>query len=315
MKRVKRFVLCAWIIFGSCLVAGAADETPKAPAAGSAKPAKSSPEDDVRAAVALYTSAFNLHDAEALAARWSKQGIHVDQESGEKTSGREAIEKEFAKVFAEKEDLTLGVRVDSIRFIRPDVAQISGQAVTVAGGEEPNDSTFTAVLVKEGNDWLLDSVNETVLPAPPQPYDYLQQLEGLVGHWVDDSESVRVDTTIRWGANKSFLVRSYTVDRGDGVEQQGTQVIGWDPKNQRIRCWMFDSDGSFGEGTWSQTDDGWAVKLSRTLADGRSAGGTQVITKIDDDTLSVQTIGMEVDGEVIPSTEPVRVVRAAEAAE
>ena len=40
-----------------------------------------------------------------------------------------------------------------------------------------------------------------------------------------------------------------------------------------------------------------------------------MITKVDDDTLTVQTIGMEVDGEVQPSTEPVRVIRDTEAAE
>jgi uncharacterized protein (TIGR02246 family) len=270
----------------------------------------------VRAAVELYAAAFNLHDAEALAARWSEEGVHIDQETGERTSGRDAIEKDFAKLFTEKEELTLGVRVDTIRFILPEVAQITGQAVTVSGDEEPSDSTFTAILVKTGEDWLLDSVSETVLPTPPKPSDYLQELSFLVGHWVDEPEDVRVDTTVRWSANNSFLVRSYTVDRGDGVEHEGTQVIGWDPKNERIRCWMFDSDGSFGDGTWSPTGDGWSVKLNRTLADGRSAGGTQVITKVDDDTLTVQTIGMEVDGEVMPSTDPVRVVRAdAEAAE
>jgi uncharacterized protein (TIGR02246 family) len=314
MKVASRLFVCSLIVVGWGAVASAQE---KVEASSKSQPAAkdATPEDGVREAVALYASAFNLHDAEALAARWAEDGVHIDQETGERTKGRDAIQKDFAKLFADKEELTLGVRVDTVRFIRPEVAEITGQAVTVVDGEEPSDSTFTAILVKSGDDWLLDSVNETTLPTPEKPADHLQELAFLVGHLVDDSQDVRVDTTVRWGANDSFLVRTYTVDRGDGVEQQGTQVIGWDPKNQRIRCWMFDSDGSFGEGTWSQTDDGWAVKLSRTLADGRSAGGTQVITKIDDDTLSVQTIGMEVDGEVQPSTDPIRVVRATEDAE
>jgi uncharacterized protein (TIGR02246 family) len=324
MKVASRFLVWSWVVVGWSTLAAADEKVEAATKAQSAeksvaaKPADAakdnSPEEGVREAVALYASAFNLHDAEALAARWSEQGVHVDQDTGERTSGRDAIQKDFAKLFADNAELTLGVRVDTIRFIRPDVAQITGQAVTVSGDEEPNDSTFTAIVVKSGEDWLLDSVNETVIPAPPKPSDYLQELEFFVGHWVDESDEVRVDTTVRWGANRSFLVRSYTLDRGDGVEHQGTQVIGWDPKNERIRCWMFDSDGSFGEGSWSQTEDGWSVKLSRTLADGRSAGGTQVITKIDNDTLSVQTIGMEVDGEASPSTDPVRVVRVVDEA-
>ena len=44
---------------------------------------------------------------------------------------------------------------------------------------------------------------------------------------------------------------------------EGTQVIGWDPAAGTIRSWMFDSDGGFGEGTWSKKDNSWIVKFSQ----------------------------------------------------
>jgi uncharacterized protein (TIGR02246 family) len=289
----------------------AAQEAPKVDPPKPVAEAKPNPEEAViQKAVEQYIAAYNKGDAAALAKCWCETAEHINAATGERSTGRDAIEKNFAKMFAANGETELAVTVESIRFIRPDVAQINGQAVTITEGEEPSDSTFTAVLVKDKEQgWLLDSVNETVIPAQPKPADFLAELEFLIGHWVDDSEDVRVDTTVRWSPNRAFIVRSYTLEREDGVEHQGTQVIGWDPKNERIRCWMFDSDGSFGEGTWSKTDDGWMVKLARTLSDGRGASGTQVITKVDEDTLSVQTIGQEIDGEPSPATDPVRVVR------
>jgi uncharacterized protein (TIGR02246 family) len=211
-----------------------------------AKDAESSPqsvaEAAVRAVLSDYVTAFNRGDVEALGAKWTEQGVFVNESSGERTVGRDAIEQNLAALLIQEEsDLTLGGRVDVVRFIRPDVAQISGHAVTVRPGEEPSDSTFTAILVRNGRKWLFDSIHETHVPPAAKPYDQLQALEFLVGRWVDDTEGARVESTIRWGANQSFLVRTTAVHRDDDHIQQGTQVIGWDPRQERIRCWMFDS--------------------------------------------------------------------------
>jgi hypothetical protein len=48
------------------------------------------------------------------------------------------------------------------------------------------------------------------------------------------------------------------------------------------------------------------------MADGRLASGTQVITQIDSDTITVQTIAKEVDGVPEPTAEPVTMKRVAE---
>ena len=62
---------------------------------------------------------------------------------------------------------------------------------------------------------------------------------------------------------------------------EGTQVIGWDPAAGTIRSWMFDSDGGFGEGTWSKKDNSWIVKFNQVLPDGRKASATNIYTLID----------------------------------
>ena len=195
----------------------------------------------------------------------------------------------------------------------PDVAVVEGAAAVSMPDEEDAESTFSAVFVKQDGKWLLDSVQETNLPPPPKPYDHLKELEWLVGSWEDESDEVSVKTVCRWTPNRSFLIRTYTVSDADGVSHQGAQIIGWDPEKECIRCWVFGSEGGFGEGTITHDGNRWLVKLHGLLADGRKAAATQVLTKIDDNTLTVQMVGREVDGELLPSTEPVKVVRTPDA--
>lgn len=49
-----------------------------------------------------------------------------------------------------------------------------------------------------------------------------------------------------------FCSCSFKVSVPSMDDLEGTQVIGWDPAAGTIRSWMFDSDGGFGEGTWSK---------------------------------------------------------------
>jgi uncharacterized protein (TIGR02246 family) len=266
----------------------------------------------IRKTLRGYVDAFNKNDAKATAAYWAPKGVYVDRETGERTEGREAIQGDFTKLFAEDRGVRLSANAASVRFVTPDVAMVEGSATVFRPGEEPNESSFSLVLIKQGAAWLIDSVHETVTPSPPTPADALKDLEIFVGRWRDKTDGARVDTTVRWSANKSFLIRSFTVELEDEEERQGTQVIGWDPREKRIRSWTFDSDGSFGEEAWSKVDNDWVVKMTRTLADGGTSSGTQIISIKDDDTLSVRMLSSEIDGEPGPSGEAVTVVRVEE---
>ena len=274
-------------------------------------PAASS-EDSIAAVMERYVAAFNHRDVEALASQWRPQGEFVNHATGTRTLGREAIADNFRRLFSAHDNLSLGGRIESVRFIRPEVAQVTGVAITAGTGGEPLESTFTAIVVHDGHQWLFDSIHETPVTTEASAVDQLESLEFLVGQWIDDSDQAQVTTTYRWSANRSFMIRSFTVEQGDGDVSQGTQVIGWDPRRNLIRCWTFNSDGSFGEGTWTPTENGWNVKMTQTLADGRLAGATQAITRIDDNTLSVHLVGQEVAGETLPSSNPVRVIRVRE---
>jgi uncharacterized protein (TIGR02246 family) len=299
----------------------AADRTAPVTAREERAPARSDREETSPERAAIdktiesYADAFNKKDAKALAAHWAEKGVYVNKQTGEKTEGREAIERDFDEILNDRAALRMAIALNDVRLIRPDVAIADGQAAVSSSDDEPTSTSFSAVLVKQDDKWLLDSVRETTTPTPPSPRAALAELEWLVGSWVDDSDEASVTTSVNWSPNEAFLIRSFRVLLADEDEpRHGTQVIGWDPRHKQIRSWTFDSDGSFGEGTWSKNGDDWLVRMGHTQWDGQVTSGTQVITRVDKNTVTVQSIGSEVDGEPVPASEPVTVRRIGEQA-
>lgn len=90
---------------------------------------------------------------------------------------------------------------------------------------------------------------------------------------------------------------------------EGTQVVGWDPIESRIRSWTFDSEGGFGEGHWIQDGNRWLVKTSYVLASGERASALNVFTYVDQNTFRWQSIDREIAGELQPNIPEVTVVR------
>lgn len=295
--------------------APAATPAPQATPAPAAQPAAPATDTDaVQLALAAYVDAFNRHDVETLAALWTPTGSYVNKETGERTSGREALAADFTKVFTATPEIFLSGGADEVRVIGGDTAIVDGVTTVVRPDAEPSISAYTAIFVKQEGKWLLDTVHESDLPTPETPRQALKPLEWMVGAWQDESDTANVSSIMRWSPSQAFLIRSYDVIRDDEEPFQGSQIIGWDPAVKQIRSWTFNSDGSFGEGTWSQNGAEWIVRKTETMADGKLASGTQVITQIDADTITVQTIAKEIDGAPEPTSDPVTMKRVAETA-
>lgn len=279
------------------------------PAVPDAAPAVADDATAVQQAMAAYVEAFNRHDAEALLDFWTPNGTYVNKETGERSSGREALAKDFAKVFDATPEIFLSGGADEIRVIGGDTAIVDGITTVVVPNVEPSISAYTAIFVKQEGKWLLDTVHEADLPVPETPRQALKPLEWMVGAWQDESDSATVSSIMRWSPSQAFLIRSYDVVREGEEPFQGTQIIGWDPVSKQIRSWTFNSDGSFGEGSWSQNGAEWIVRKTETQADGRLASGTQVITQLDPETVTVQTIAKEINGAPEPTSDPVTMKR------
>ena len=248
------------------------------PAAVAASPAVS----EIRGMMRDYLRAFNRHDPLALAAHWTGAGESVDLDSGEVTTGREAVRAVFSALFDQDEQATIDIDVHSVRPVRDDVAVVDGVTLIAFTDGTPAASRFSAVVVKEDGRWMLESVRETAQPAAAvvaaeKPLD---ALEWLVGAWEDIGEGVLASTQCFWSAGRGFLIRSHAVrgdaaasDRplagdtripgllpaGDQRPRELTEIIGWDPDRRVIRSWIFSSSGRFAEGTWTRDGDTWTV--------------------------------------------------------
>ncbi len=145
--------------------------------------------------------------------------------------------------------------------------------------------------------------------APPTHHEQLKELAWLIGRWVDQEEETSIETDCQWTRNKNFITRSFSVSIADQIELEGTQVIGWDPAEEVIRSWLFDSDGGFGVGIWTRDGDRWTIRMLQVLPDGERASSVNVLTRVDDDTFQWESVNREVAGEILPNIDPVTVVR------
>jgi uncharacterized protein (TIGR02246 family) len=262
----------------------------------------------IRAAIESYVKAYNRGDAKAVAAYWGESAEWISP-SGERVRGREAIEKKMRELFAENKGVRIEVLNPSVRIVSSDVATEEGTVRVIRPGEAPDDSTYLAVHLKKDGQWKLDSVHETSVSETPAASPQLQDLAWLVGEWGDQSPDAAVSANVTWTKNKTFLSYGFKASAPGMDDLEGTQIIGWDPAAGTIRSWMFDSDGGFGEGTWSKKGDSWIVKFSQVLPDGRKASATNIYTPIDANTFTWKSIGRKVGKDFLPNVEEVKIVR------
>jgi uncharacterized protein (TIGR02246 family) len=255
-----------------------------------------------------YIKAFNAGDARALALLWAEDGEFVD-EQGRSFRGRAAIEKEFASFFARDKGLTLEIDPGSLRFISPTVAlenctgrvtRASDGAATLAG--------CTILHTKRDGNWLLASVRETPF-LPGSNYERLRDLEWLVGQWRATGGGHTLDLSCEWAEKRNFLLRRYSVKDDDGITHTGLQIIGWDPVIGGIRSWLFDSGGGFGSERWARDGKRWLVEATGTTRDGRLTQATNVLTRLDHDSFTWQSLRRSLNGTRLPDTPLIKVTR------
>jgi uncharacterized protein (TIGR02246 family) len=263
----------------------------------------------IRKAVEAYVTSFNQGDAKALAAQWSPEAVYTNPVSGEQVVGREAIEQQFTAIFAEAKGAVLEATTQAIQFVSPNVAIEQGTAKVTRPEQPAEESEYTAVYVKRDGQWLLDRVTEEDVPVITSHYEQLKELEWMIGTWVDQDEESQIVTTCQWTKNQNFITRFFTVSVRDRLEMSGLQIIGWDPAAKQIRSWVFDSDGGFGEGIWAKKDSRWFVQSTGTLPDGNKSSAVNIITYLDQDTFTWQSVNREAGGEILPNVDEVVVMR------
>ena len=90
----------------------------------------------------------------------------------------------------------------------------------------------------------------------------------------------------------------------------GMQLIGRNPRTGNLRSWVFESEGGFGEAEWSWDGKRWVQEATGVQADGDEVTATNILTPIDKNSFTWQSIDRTENGEDVPSIPPVKVTRA-----
>jgi len=268
-------------------------------------------EDAIRQVDDRFIKAWEAGNAKVAAAQFTEHAEYVD-ESGVAFEGREAIENCLSEFFGKNPACKLEMTIDSVRFISPGVAIVDGRSsVTVQEALAPVQCHFTSVYVKTDGEWLTASIRDRAPRNLREHSVQLQQLDWLKGDWIDEGDDSIVTFSCEAIDNGNFLIRSFSIVLAGQEAMTGTQRIGWDPLTGKLRTWIFDSEGAYGEGLWHRDDENnrWILKSAGVMADGQAASSTSIYTYVNEHTMTWQSIDHEIAGILQPDSEIFTIVR------
>ncbi len=258
---------------------------------------------DIKKAGQAFLKAYMEGDAKALAASWTENGEYFSDD-GTLIRGRAEIEKSYAELFAKKNGKTEAeIEIGSIRFPSKDTAIEEGYFKARVGKGAPISTKFTILHVREGGKWLMAVVREW-----PSEGTTIRDLDWLIGTWEAKSDESEVLTTYEWWGDKSYIRVNITIKK-KGETREGFQMIGKDRATGKIRSWTFDRDGGFGESTWARDGKKWMQESAGVLDDGSVMTATNILTPIDSNTFTFQSVERSIGGEDVDDIPPVRVTR------
>jgi uncharacterized protein (TIGR02246 family) len=257
------------------------------------------------------TTAYNQADAKGLAAVFTDDAILFDQD-GKEVRGRDAIGRQYGEAFDLGPTCKIVEEVEAVHFLSPEVASVIGHFhLDDEKGTALFSGRYNLIAVRKQNQWKLAELRDlaTASGDAADKRGPLRELEWLVGDWVDEGEDGKGASTVRWEEGKKFLVRKYSLQADGEPDSSETQWIGWDPQAKQIRSWVFDSTGDFGQGQWTRSGDAWIIKASGVTADGLTTSSTQIIERINKDSLKLRANERIVGTELLPDIEETVMVR------
>jgi uncharacterized protein (TIGR02246 family) len=272
-----------------------------------AKEKHAADEKAIRANIEAFVKAYNAGDAKAIAALFTPDG-QIEDKDGDQMEGREAIAKAFTDIFKETPKKRIKVFVDSIRFIGNDLAvEVGTTEETPAPNEPPEYDRYTVLHVKHDGKWQMAFARDEEGPVATA-HEQLLPLAWLVGEWIDDGGSAVVNSTCRWSEDGNFLLQEFKLKADGRAAMNVSQRIGWDPLGKRIRSWVFDSEGGFGESVWTADGNSWIIKATAVRPDATTGSATNVLVPSGNDAYVWRSTDRIVGDEVQKPVE-VKVIR------
>ncbi len=318
-----RFIVGAIVLLGAALAAlvrqgfvvaaqpagaaSGASAVQTKPGATAAKIGNEADEKAIRATADDFVKAFNAADFKAVGALWATDAEYTD-ESGQSYQGRAAIEKEYATAFKEHPGATVTVTIESIRLLGPDIAVEKGIAKVKSPGADVVGARYTVVHARRDGKWIM-VVGRDAPYVPGSNEDYLKDLEWLIGDWMPEAKDRPLKLHFEWMAQRNFIKNTYTASKDGKSMLTGGQIIGWNPKLGRIVSWHFDAEGGFGDDVWTKDGSKWVIEAKGVFRNGSESTAVNVLTVVDANSFTWQSLKRTLDGVALPNTPPVKMVR------
>jgi uncharacterized protein (TIGR02246 family) len=245
----------------------------EAAATASASPAAND-EQAVRQVTQNFVKAFNAGSAEKVAALfWG--GAELTDDAGNVHKGVAAIKDTFTRFFQKFAGASSSMTATSVWMVGPTLAIDEGKRVVSLGENRPSAATrYTLVMIKEHGQWKIASARELEDDESLSPHERLKPLAWLVGDWVNEGSDAVVQMSCKWSDDRNYLLIDFNGKVQGKPALKSNQRIGWDPLTEKVKSWVFDSDGGYGEAIWSQIQDRWVIKSTAVLPDGQTGSAT-----------------------------------------
>jgi uncharacterized protein (TIGR02246 family) len=288
MNRIVKMILPVAVLTMALGVALVAQES---------KPKSDRPD---QAILDAYAKSINDRDHATIAATWADDAEHI-ADDGTVTTGREAIAAMFKKTLADHPKLTVSLTPASTKQLGNEVLVIDGVA-QITNGENSESSRFESIWVKSGGRWQISRVREFASIADNEASNYvkLKGLEWLIGEWTATSGKHSLSVTAKWGKNRNFLIVDQSVKVGAEEVITVYKVIGWDPVNDSLRSWVFDSEGGFGGALISRADNTWTEASEAVSRDGNESAAAHTTTFINANSFVWTSTERRLDGHPQP---------------
>ncbi len=278
MSRITIPVLAALIAISGASLARGQEAAPAAPAG-----AAGADEQAVRQVTQTFVKAFNAGDAEKAAALFFS-GAELIDDAGNVHKGAAAIKDVLGSFFAKFPGATSTMSTDSVWMVSPGLAIDEGRRVVSTKDDRSSAATrYTLVMMKQQGQWKIASAREVEDDDSLSPHERLKPLAWLVGDWVDEGSDAVIQMSCKWSEDKNYLLVDFDAKVLGKPEMKSSQRIGWDPLTGKVKSWVFDSDGGYGEGIWSQVENRWVIKSTAVLPDGQTGSATIVLEPRDKD--------------------------------
>ena len=278
MPRIAVPALAALIAISATTLAGGQETATAVSASGA-----TSDEQAVRQVTQNYVKAFNAGSADS-AAKLFFSGAELIDDAGNVHRGGVAIKDVLGRFFEKFPQATSTMTASSVWMVSPGLAIEEGRRVVSTKDDRSSAATrYTLLMIKHQGEWKIAWSREVDDDDSLSPHDRLKPLAWLVGDWVDEGSDAVVQMSCKWSEDKNYFLVDFNAKIQGKPALKSSQRIGWDPLAQKIKSWVFDSDGGNGEGIWAQVDNRWVIKSTAVMPDGQIGSATIALEPQDKD--------------------------------